>query len=486
MRASKIVSLSLGAMLLAAGGIAACSLGLDESLITGGDGGPEAAASDAGDAGVDASNPVECTSDPDCTPANACLTGHCDTASKKCVYDLCPAAACQASVCDSNSKTCSVPTSYGFHAGSFHVALGDIGCGGGGGGARRCFAAVFPFVFVGTTNGVIAYSVADPTDSNPPSVPVSGLPFFPTYIVQSGARVYFVGSVVGTGPDYNVPIAWLDVPSDPTVKQISATTVFEKISVPAINQVLPDTAGGVYLVRNDNNLSYPAAHITAPLKDLDTISFFATAGIPASSGVALASGSRLVTFHQQNGGNFDTLFSLEPNAATGSAQNSGEQGTLAGMGTTYNPSYLAQTPTGGVLWSTSSVTVPDGGPNTTVSARLAWLLEDEKATVFDATTHVDIETFNQGGLGAQLPGPIAWLDDKRVLVLSASATTPTQTAVQVATRDPSPAIIPNRRFVLAFQPNELAAAASNGYGYVLTPDANAGANVHVFGAGCDN
>jgi hypothetical protein len=81
---------------------------------------------------------------------------------------------------------------------------------------------------------------------------------------------------------------------------------------------------------------------------------------------------------------------------------------------------------------------------------------------------------------------VAWLDANRALVLAASAANTSQTAVQLATRDPQAAIVANRRFVLPFLPSLLAATASNGFGYVLVPDAPDSATVHLFGSGCDN
>lgn len=458
----------------------ACSLGLDPSLIPGSD----ASVPDAGDAAVDAPNPVQCKGDPDCKSTNGCLTGKCDTAKNQCVYTLCPANACSASVCANNS--CSAPSTYPFHAGTFHVSLGNIGCGGGGAGARRCFAAVYPFVFVGTTNGVVAYAVENPTSTAPTPINVAGLPFFPNSIVASGNTVYFVGAVVGAGPDYKVPIAALTAPTDPTVTQIEASTVFDTLQVPAVDFVAPDTTGGIYLVRADPAKSYPAARVAAPLKDLDSLTFAPTAGLPANSGVAAASGSRLVTFRQENGVTYDTFFSIENAAATGSAQNAGEQSTLATMGQNYAPSYLAQSPTGGLLWTTSAVNVPDGGPGVTTAARLAWVLADQSATKFDATTRVDVGTYPNLGLGADLPGPAAWVDDNTAIVIAAPPSNTMQALVQIASRSGTPSVVANRSFQLAFHPSELAVTASNGFGYVLTPDQTAGANVHVFGTGCNN
>lgn len=477
-----LVAAALGALAISGG----CSLGLNPTLIPG----SEAGLPEAGDAAVEASNPQECKSNPDCKSPNGCLTGKCDTSKGKCDYTLCPTTSCNAAVCDNGTHTCSAPAAYGFHAGTFHVALGNIGCGGGGAGARRCFAAVYPFVFVGTTNGVVAYPVGDPTSAAPPSIPVGGLPFFPSFIVANSLAnpptIYFVGAVAGTGPDYKVPIASLSVPTDPTVTQMTATTVFDTLQVPSVDIVLPDASGGIYLVRADAAKSYPAARVTAPLKDLDTLAFAPTAGLPANSGVAAASGTRLVTFRQENGATFDTFFSLETAAATGSAQNAGEQSTLASMGETYAPSYLAQSPNGGLLWSTASVNTPDGGPNQTVSARLAWVLQDQNATKFDATTHVDVQSYGLTGLGGDLPGPAAWVDDNTAIVISAPQSNTAQSLVQVATRNGTPSIAPNRSFQLAFHPSELAVTASGGFGYVLTPDQTAGANVHVFGTSCNN
>ncbi len=468
----------LGVLALVAAGAAvaiasACSLGLDPSLLD------KDASADAGDGGVEASNPVQCKTDPDCKPSNACLTGKCDTTKNQCVYTVCPTSACNAASCDPNSKTCSVPSAYGFHAGSFHVSLGNVGCGG----ARRCFAAVHPFVFVGTTNGVVAYAVDNPTVTSPPAIPVAGLPFFPTSIVASGTRVYFVGTVVGTGPDYKVPLAWVDVPTDPTVGEIAATTVFNTLQLTSIDGVFPDTSGGVFLVRADSSKSYPAAHVTAPLKDLDTLNFAQSAGVNSASGVVAASGSRLVTFRQDNSV-WDTFFSLETAAATSSAQNSGEQSMLATFGQSAGDNYVAQTPSGGLLWSGAAINAPDGGPVQTISARLAWVLADQNASKFDATTHVPVNTYNVNGANLDLPGPVAWLDDNTALAISAVPGNTGQSVVQVASRSGNPSIIASHTFQIAFPPSQLAATSSNGFGYVLTPDTNAGVNVHIFDPAC--
>jgi hypothetical protein len=474
--------LLLTGVLGAIGAASACSLGLDPNLIPGSD----SSVTDAsGDAGSDAPNPVGCKADPDCVPTggNKCLTGTCNTKTNTCSYTLCKtSASCTAAVCDTNSHQCSAPSAYSFHAAAFHVPLGNIGCGS----ARKCFAAVYPFVFVGTTNGVVAYSVATPTSTSPASILVGGLPFLPTWLIASGNTVYFIGSVVGLGPDYKFPIAALTVPGDPTVTSMSATTAFDSLNEPSIEGVFADTTGGIFLVHVDAAKTYPTVRVNAPLKDLDTLQFITSPNVPPNSNILAASGSRLVTLRQENGASYAAFFSFENAAGTGSAQNSTEQNVLSTMGQTYNPSYLTQSPTGGLLWTTSSVNVPDGGPATTVATRLSWVLADQVATTVDATSHVDVSTYNQAGLGADLPGPAAWVDDTTAMVISAVPGNTSQSLVQVAQKSGTPTIVPNRSFQLAFPPSQLAITSSNGFGYVLTPDQAAGANVHVFGATCNN
>ena len=477
---------ALGALALAGG----CSLGLDPNKIPGAD----ASFEGGGDAGVDAPNPLACKADPDCKSSNGCLTGSCTDAGE-CEYTTCKTtAACTAEVCDEGSHTCSAPSPLGFHAGSFHVSIGAAGCNGnnpgGGAGARRCLAAVYPFVFFGTTNGVVAYPVDDPTANNPPAIQVGGLPFLPSYIVASGKTVYFVGTVQGAGPLYKLPIASVTVPKDPSVGTITADAVFDTVDQPSVDLVVPDGAGGIYLVHHDATKFDPARDVTAPLKDLDTLTFYSSSGLPANSLVSAASGKRLVTFRPQNGGQFDSFFSLVTNAATSGAQDPGEQSMLASMGQNYQNHYLAQTPSGGVLWSAESVSIPDGGPTTTTSARVAWVLQDQSATSFNAQTHVDVSTYNLSGLPTpDLSGPLAWIDDTDAIVISALPGNTAQSTVQVATRNGTPSVVPGRSFTLPFHPSELAVTSSNGFAYVATPDQtnpNSAANIHVFAATCNN
>ncbi|MDB4935754.1 MAG: hypothetical protein JWP87_2726, partial [Labilithrix sp.] len=185
--------------------LASCSLGLDESLIGQQ---AEASASDAltgsettvPEGGDGALPPIQpeagiCTKDEDCKGTAGCLTAKCDVPRKACVFQVCRQPACNSAACDMAGMKCGAAKPYKYRATQFPVGA-QIGCGGALG---RCFAAVYPFVFVGTANGVVAFAANDPQNPAPASVPISGLGFVPTQIVASGSRVYFLGSPSGAG-----------------------------------------------------------------------------------------------------------------------------------------------------------------------------------------------------------------------------------------------------------------------------------------------
>jgi hypothetical protein len=472
-----------------------CSLGLDASLI-GADGGALVDGSTppvdgvAPDALIDGAppkpDPGACAQDSDCKSTSACVkAAHCDPDSKLCVYDVCTSQACQASSCDTQGTTCSVPAAYNFHATSFKVVLGGVGCGS----PSRCFAAAYPFVFVGTTNGVIAYQVGDPTNSAPPPVPVTGLPFLPQHIVANGRRVYFIGNVVGSGPSYHLAIAWLDVPGNPFITAFAAKTSFVTYPRDVVSNAFAGTAGGLFLEYGDAAKAFPSVLLSAPIVDSSSIALFPTPGIATNASIVAASGSRFITY-RWDGSNtgYNALFSFENGAGTANAQNGGEQQATA-MGEVYPQGFFATGAGGSVLWSAPQVIVPDGGPATTISARMTWLVADAKATTFDESAHVDVEPYSNpnNGYGISAAGPMAVMDPKTALVLAASKDNLQQTSVQVASRALTPpALLAGRRYVLPVDVYHSAAAASGGFGYVLVQDdqLNQSATVHVFAPAC--
>ena len=478
-----------------------CSLGLDATLIPGtvnGDastlsdspnGNGETSTSDAvaDHASMSSPDAGECAKDDDCKSTNACVTSaHCDPAQHVCVLDVCNTGmACKAAVCDVSAMTCTVPVSVNFHPGAFAVPSGATGCNG-----RGCLAAVYPYVFVGTMNGVTAYQVSDPTSNAPPQLPITGIPFVPAHVVSVDRRVYFIGKPIGGGMTVQLNVAWLDVPGNPFLTKLAATSAF--VSTAPLTGgagVFATDKSSLFLVNDDPGKSFPTALIAPPLTDMTTLTPFPSMGVPANVNIVAGSGPRLVT-RRWDGLSSLSNFSFETGVATTNAQNGGEQAAGA-MGTVWPQDTFAQGPDGSVLWMASAAgPMKDGGGIPTSSARMAWLVASSAANSFDASQHVDVEPYNLGG-NATVAGPMAWLDAKTVLVLAADPQNPTKdTSVQVASRDGgTPTILPMKRFVVGARVDQIsvAAAANTGFAYVLIPDMIPGDGlIHVFDTNCPN
>ncbi|HSO34859.1 MAG TPA: hypothetical protein VLT33_20155, partial [Labilithrix sp.] len=223
-------------------GLASCSLGLDESLIgrVAEGGVDESSVVDSfvvegGDGALPPINPEAgvCTKDEDCKGTAGCLTARCDVPRKACVLQVCRTPTCNSAACDVPTAKCGAAKPYKYRAAQFPVGAA-IGCGGALG---RCFAAVYPYVFVGTSNGVVAFAANDPQSATPPAIPLAGLGFVPTQIVASGSRVYFLGTPVGAGASSRVPMAYADVPPDPFAAKIAVTTILATYNRPASDPV---------------------------------------------------------------------------------------------------------------------------------------------------------------------------------------------------------------------------------------------------------
>jgi hypothetical protein len=481
-----------GACVLAA---SACSLGLDESKI--GAGGADAAPaspdapSNVFDAGIDtgaadASN-GGCVTSADCTSTNACRVGSCTDAGA-CVFDVCPTTACQGSSCTA-AGTCSAPVTYGFHSTTIAVGAGAVGCNGN---TSACVAAAYPFVFVGTAAGVVAYPANDPSNPSPTAVPVLGLPFVPTAMTSMGSRVYFLGSVAGSGPAWRVQLAWIDVPADPLVSPLQARTVFDTTAEGAVQEAWTATDGSLYLVDQDPTYFFPMATLDAPLKDGDTLAFFPSPGVPGNAAPVIPSGDRIV-MARNDSSSYTTYFSFETATATGNAQNGGEQSTLngadggVGMGPTGAQATYAQGSDGSVLWNTASLVVIDGGTPALATSRLAWLVSDGKTSTFHPGSNGHVEVYGTPlRLGTPLVGPVAWIDANTALVLAAAHELLTETSVQVAVKTPSPTLAKGRRTIVPASVGNVGAAASNGLGYVLEADTTGTLELHVFAPACAN
>jgi hypothetical protein len=158
------------------------------------------------------------------------------------------------------------------------------------------------------------------------------------------------------------------------------------------------------------------------------------------------------------------------------------------MGQTCPQNSFAQGADGSLLWMTAAGSAPDGGPDVVTSARLAWLLANGTASAFSVTAKVDVETYPaQPGFCTSVAGPMAWIDPNTALVTAADSNDLTQTVVKIASKaQMPPTILPQSHTIAASIGGQVAAAASNGFGYVLAHDVPAGsdATVHIFAPSC--
>ncbi len=482
-----------------------CSLNLDSSLMNRDGGGSDAGALEAeavpSDAQGDTAKPVdgastdgammgggmgECSTDADCqgdggtgAEAGGCVaSATCDTTWHLCVLDVCPTSACQASVC-LPSSTCSLPATYGFSTTSFSVSYGGVI----GAGPTYAIAAAWPFVFVATNNGVIAYNVVDPTSGTPPVVPVHGVPFVPLAVVAVGRRVYFVTDTQGAGPSYHQAIAWVDVPQNPFVTSFEASSAWVSTNQFAVQNVLTNGASGLFLAYGSAQLE-PVANVQPPLGDLSAITAYANAGLPMGAYFVASTGPRLLSYRYDGTAHFPN-FALITKAGTSLAQANPEQ-TLSAWGPMDGQASFATGGDGSVVYEGAILNELDaGGSNGLATARLSWLIDSATGGNIDTSTYVDLVHYSPPA-NAQVVGPTAWVDPKTALALVApSALQTNSTVVQVANRTP-PGLAPGKKQLLSVAPSALGVSASNGFAYALAQDdpSNQTCTVYEFAPSC--
>jgi hypothetical protein len=474
-------------------GLASCSLGLDEALI---DQTVEASASDAavvdsfvaegGDGAPLSPEGVLCTKDEDCAGTSGCFAARCDVPRKACVFQVCRQPACNSGLCDVASAKCGAPRPYKYRATQFPVGA-QVGCGGV---LSRCFAAVYPFVFVGTVNGVVAFPANDPLNATPTPVPVTGLGFIPSQIVASGSRIYFLGTPVGIGVSSRVPIAYADVPPDPFAAKVGVTTVLATFNRPATDPLVLLARGNDTALLLDTNVAtaYASAPIVPPLVEPTVLNSTGTAFTAGAFPLA-ASGSRLLLGQINPMGS--PIFGFVNAAGSATAQTVADV-PLAAAAPAANPQAFAQSADGAIFWSYLSLTsAPPGPPAPANRAVKGYFLVADPAAAIDPTTGVDLELYAATPLGTSSVGPVAMLDAKTAMVTTANPANPgAVTNVSFVTRQPL-ALVKNadmqpRRHQITLNVAQLAVAGSNGLGYVLAvdPAAPAAPQVHVFDPAC--
>jgi hypothetical protein len=465
---------------VAASAFGACNPSIDASVLD--------------DAGGDVFAPavIECTTNKDCGKSgDSCVTPRCDTASGKCVYEVCPTGtACIATSC-TTANECGRQQTYGYQAGSFAIGEG-LACPG-------CVGAVFPYLFIASNMRLHAFRMSDPYNQNPKEIPITDLGFTPNVVLTSGRRVYFIGGPSGTSVmPYKLQVAWVDAPADVGVPSLRA-------QIGAYPYPSPDFRFDGVVAGSDDQLfsfhrvtTYENNQTVFRYEELlmkvdpgpavpGQIDFIAPAKYPANGYTVAFSNGRLAVFHWDKGvGNwsFDT-----PPGVNGST-NSGDT-PLPAMG---NPgaSTFAQTAGGTVYWSAAlhGPPVMNQGPQIS-GVRLGVPLADG-AGAFALAGTVDLETYSpsvqeNNGQNPQNPyvGPIVPLDENTVLALASARENVAQTSVQLVTRmGGALTIVAGKRFLTKGRVDQVGAAGSNGFGYIVDPTTADSMTVYSFAAGC--
>ena len=453
-----------------------------------------------------------CAHDSDCVAPNGCYTPHCDTVLGACTYALCEAKdrTCAAGVCDVKTFACSDPQPYGFLATRYDVPGITSGCGPN---PRACVAASFPFLFLGTRDDVVALRTDDLAAKAAITVPIVDLTVRPQQMVASGRRLWVIGAVQGVAPPYQLAIAVLDVPSDPTVTMLHAHTSVVSYPFPTV-QAFAAPNGGLFITYADAALGFPTARLgglptegaqvsasdAGPNGDAAAaITMVGAAGVPAGSAVIAASGARLVLFRGPS------TFNLITMPGTPTARTQPDQPLMPVLNP-IGPTSFAQGPDGEVMMAAPINADPAGSCNCTTNARLQWIFPSAIATATDVNVVVD----PAGYANPQVPAGVChqcsgdyfrpevlatWVDRRSVLTAAPSfgAGGRTLTDVRYIGRDPLEAN-GKRLFTTKatdkpkgdFASDRIALTSANGFGYfVVADDQGNDASVSIVDPRCD-
>jgi len=502
-----LVAAMLAAGSLAAGSLAACNLllGIEEQ-----DARP--VPDDAGDAEAEAAARPSfeaCTRDVDCVAPNGCYTPHCDTVLGACTYALCETKdrTCARGVCDTSTFVCSDALPYGFLATQYDVRNVTSGCGPK---PESCVAAAYPFVFIGTQTDIVAVRGDDLAGKTAVNVPVTGLTFKPQQVIGSGRRVWVLGAVVGSVPPYQLPIASIDVPSDPTVTEIHAQTTVLGYSFPSAVG-FPAANGGLFVVYDDATQGMPTALLAPPIADGTTLglasaadagpidggaptvrsttNMIRTSGVPAGATVAASSGSRIVLYR------YPSTFNLVAAAGTPMASVQGDLALNAPLTSLYGATTTSftQGPDGTVIIAGPVAADSPADCNCTTHARLQYVFPNAIATATDVNQIFDTESWVNPGPPPMSPTCrqcaagyearrylVSWLDRRTALMaapVSAAAGARNVTDVRMVGRDPSESN-PKRHYTTKptdmpkgeLGVDRIALTSSNGIGYLVLAD----------------
>ncbi|HEX3771476.1 MAG TPA: hypothetical protein VHV30_11445, partial [Polyangiaceae bacterium] len=350
-------------------------------------------------------------------------------------------------------------------------------------------AAAFPFLFLLTTNGVMVYNVANPTGNAPPMVTLTGLPFIPSALVASGRRIYLVADTQGEGPMYRQAVAWVDVPGDPFLTTLDATSAFIWTAQVFMQDAFIGDQGALDLVYQ--NSFDPIANLLPPITDQTMVVPAPIASLNANATVVAPSAPNFVAYRYAGRQPALTMISgVGQNSATAGAEQ-----VLSTFGAVDNQDTFAAGGSGVVLWESAPLhLLADGGADGVASTRLTWLDPAADGGIYDTSLHADLEKYNAAAgidvgpiasRGASLVGPVAWIDANTAVALAGTAEDPDSSSVQVFDRTRG-SVVSGRRGVIPAPPYTLGVAASGGFAYVFAPtdENNGSASVYVVAPGC--
>lgn len=473
--AAAVLAVGSGALTV---GLAACNPDIDVSRLE-----------DAGD--VYDPSVIPCNAPSDCNTGAACVSSRCDEATRRCVFEVCPTGnACSAISCTTSNK-CGRPASFGFQAGTFKIPEG-LAC-------PSCVGAVFPYLFVVSNLGLHAYRVSDPTIAMPPELPITALGFTPHTVLTSGRRVYFIGGPTGANDTpYKLQVAWVDAPADVGVNQIRVRRTvfpfpspdfrFDGAVVGAEDQLFAFHRVQTY--ENNANVGRDQELLmrAVPAQDPGQLNFIAPKDYPANGRSVAYTNGRLAVY-RNNAGIGTWNFNVQP--GTSNSTSVGET-PLPNMGTP-SGSTFAHTADGAVYWSTALRAPPpaQGQPQMISGVRIGMALGDGGGA-FGLGALADIEMYGAGlqeNNGQPNPnpyvGPVVPMGNNAALVLAAARENPLQTSVQIVNRaGGNLTLAPGKRFLTTARVDQVAAAGTDGFGYVVDPVTPDSMTVTIFSAGC--
>ncbi|MBS2016813.1 MAG: hypothetical protein JST00_28265 [Deltaproteobacteria bacterium] len=499
--------------------LAGCNLilGIDEQ-------GPKAAVvEEAGEAETPDTGPPgrptieRCSVDSDCVAPNACYTPHCDRVLGACSYALCEAkgATCSMGACNTQSFTCEPPSPYGFRTTTYQVEGVTSGCGPR---PDSCVAGMFPFLFLGTNDTVVALRVDDLVAKTPTKVTVNGVLPKPNQLVASGRRIWVMGVPQGAAPPYRLALAAIDVPSDPTVREIRATTSFVSYPYPsAVGFAAPN--GALFVTYNDATQGLPTMVVDVPITNdgitsvadavdagVDAARFDAGAGpaaytmfraanVPLGSIAAGSSGTRIVTYRAG-------VVNIVERAGTATASGQADQAIVPPFGAAIPPTFT-QGPDG-VVAMAAPVIFNNAPPDCDciTYARVQWLTPNAIATNIDQGFYFHAESYrnppqpptscNSCGYYT-VPSLATWIDGRSLLAAASLSSDRERTAVRLLTREPFTAPATRRIATRVAQvpkgnslTDRIALSSSNGFGYLVLADSQGNnTTLSIFDPRCD-